>query len=156
MQCNKCGKEGIENNKFCDNCGTEITNTDKVSKTQEIYNKDRNTNIDNKTSKQKELNEKKANILCILSLLLTYSGVLINKVVELFPHSKLINFLYLSSYFTYGTPLLGIIIMANVRIKYPENNLSKLFMWLIMISIIVFYIWAINSFINDCQSGACD
>lgn len=136
MKCKNCGIEITEDCKFCTNCGTPIgetttqennstPSTQKVEPTQTIVNNNVNTLED----------DKKANKLCIISLVLKYvPSILIGGVYSAVDSSNSIaNALTL----LLGLgPLAALILMIYVRVKYPKNTFGKVLMWLYIIEIV--------------------
>ena len=117
MYCIKCGKEINEESKYCPNCGNQLVS-------EQILSDDR---------------KEKANLLCILSLVVTFaSSIPLGILSFLFPILKS----FLSS--LYGIcPMAGIVLMIIARIKYPESKFAKVLMWMYIFIIILVIIGAI-------------
>ena len=117
MYCIKCGKEIIEESSYCPNWGNQLVS-------EQILSDDR---------------KDKANLLCILSLVVTFaSSIPLGILIFLFPILKPV----LSS--LYGIcPMAGIVLMIIARIKYPESKFAKVLMWMYIFIIILVIIGAI-------------
>ena len=120
-KCLNCGTVNTGNSVFCVNCGTRLD-----SNTPSVSDRVENTNLDN--------SDKAANKLGIISLILYLvgSGALTSLTFVLSDDYS--N--YLSSLFGF-CPLVGIVLMIYGRIKYPNNRLLKIVMWVIIVIIIL-------------------
>ena len=150
MKCSRCGEELIPGDKFCTNCGYsvgEVIQTNTIQPTtippQNAYAYD----------------TKKANQLCIISLLLYFVAPLVLGIVGI-----LLDILLKSEILTTGFTGLGsvariaaFVIVIVARVKYPTSKFAKILLWvyigfiiatflLLIIALIVFiFIFAMNS-----------
>lgn len=123
-KCEKCGSDNNYENKYCNNCGNELSVNNLL---------ENNTSFENEKTNV-EVNDKIGEKLGVISLLLYFAGPMILS----FFNYALSNqyFSYIISSFAGLCPLSGIIIMIIGRIKYPNNKLLKIVMWIIIVSII--------------------
>lgn len=133
MFCSKCGKELKETDKFCNNCGTVIDNTQ--------------TN-QNKEEKQIISGTDNATVFCIISLILMHGLPLITWFI---PYLKYISGI---------GPLAGLVLLIYTRIKYPESKFAKI---LLIVEIVLFalgilavviMIIACGSMLSSCSSSS--
>jgi len=119
MRCENCGNELNENDITCSNCGTNIEKNIK--------------------------DNKKANLLCSISLLLL--------IFQLFVRIINVNSIILELYYVFN-PLIILTLMIYVRINYPKNKFGKVLMWLyiiLIICVIVIVIAVIGMCISLCD-----
>lgn len=119
MFCEKCGEKIKEGNSFCTNCGTPKKLINKVEQTEVVQN---NVVVDE--------DNKKANLLCIISLLCYFVGPIIFFLVSvvLALLSKTLGTIF---NVLVGAPrIAGIVLMIVARIKYPKNTFAKVLMWI--------------------------
>ncbi len=124
MYCIKCGKEINENDKFCNSCGQKIG--EETNTTKEIV----------KPKEMSEEDNKNANLLCIISLILMYgasfgiryTSSLVTNNVGIRSILNLISSL---------CPLASIALMIVARVKYPSSKFAKVLMWLYIGTVIV-------------------
>ena len=86
-------------------------------------------------------NEKKANTLCTVSQIFFYSPYILFLIEIIIPNDVI--FLLLGSPFSKISLLIGFTLMVYVRIKYPNNKISKRIMktYIITIAITLLYIF---------------
>jgi len=126
MYCTNCGEKFTKEYKYCPNCGNKIETT----------------NITYSDSKIED--EKQANILCVISLILTFGSSLLDKGIDyLIPNNY-------SSVITSLGPLSGLVLMIIARVKYPKSVFAKVLMWvyivLILLAIIAFIVLVVSCF----------
>lgn len=120
--CPKCGAKIEEAGRYCYNCGTPI-----IEKTIQNTNSGRNNN-------QVPNNDKEGDILGIISLILYFAGSgLISALIYFLPPNTR-NYL---SALGGLSPLVSIVVMIVGRIKYPNNKLLKIAMWVIIICTLI-------------------
>lgn len=126
MYCKNCGKK-IEDGKLeCANCGTKVEDKEKINEGEIVNNVSPSVN-DNSIKSVED--EKNANLLCVISLILYFGS------------SALTGLLYYVSAFsgmsvasiTSICPLAGIVLMIIARVKYPKNKFAKILMWIYII-----------------------
>ena len=129
MKCDKCGYLLIEGDNFCRNCGKTITITPTVQQ----------VNIPQQVPAVKNIKDDngKANLLCVLSLLLYFLAPIIFIVIDIVLALLLENANYLGvSGFSVLCRLAGFILMIVARVKYPNNMFAKVLMWIYIALII--------------------
>ena len=137
--CSNCGMENENNSKFCGNCGAQlieektelnIVNTENVNVQQNV-NSSVDSNLENNVI---DSDTKAGNKLGILALLLYFAApTLVQSILMLFPEKIAITFSTLIGI----CPPVGLVLMIVGRIKYPNNKLLKIAMWVIIASIIL-------------------
>ena len=144
MFCEKCGTKLNENDLFCSNCGNKI----------ERNNISQVTNIN---SNQIE-DDKKANLLCTISLILGFgSGMIYAILSSIFKELEP----FFSSIYSL-CPLASLVFMIIARVKYPNNKFAKVLMWIYIIltilGIIAFIVFAVACFImcNSINTSGCN
>ena len=121
MKCDKCGYLLIEGDNFCRNCGKTITNIQQQVNIPQQVPAVKNIKDDNG----------KANLLCVLSLLLYFLAPIIFIVIDIVLALLLENANYLGvSGFSVLCRLAGFILMIVARVKYPNNMFAKVLMWI--------------------------
>lgn len=123
MYCRNCGTKIIENNNFCSNCGAPI---------KSVINEN---NIQHETNQIDKRNNE-AKILCILSLIFTYSPWVITSLL-----SQVSTIL--ANIIGGLSPLIGLVLMVIARTKYPESKLAKAVMYIYITSIVASLIFFI-------------
>ena len=127
MFCTNCGTQIEKDDRFCINCGKPVTTSITSNIIEEGHSKMEVKQI------KKEEDDKKANILCILSLLFTYG-------LNIFPILSYRNNYNTGSRFLSGFsglfPLIGLVLMIIARVKYPNNKFAKVVMWIYIISLL--------------------
>lgn len=151
--CSKCGKENDIVSHFCSNCGSGLTQINNQNNVEQNVN----TNIVSNSQINTNSNDLEANKLGVISLLLFFAGSSIVSLISFFLPDILKNFF---SIFSGLFPLSGIIVMILGRVKYPNNKLLKVVMWVIIGSIIVwliliilFFIWCYGACSNATPIG---
>jgi len=134
MYCEKCGEKIKEGNNFCTNCGTpkKVINKVEVKEEQKVVGGPTVIVVENKVDEE----NKKANILCTISLLCYFIGPIL-----LFLISLCLSFISksLGSVFNIlisAPRIAAIVLMIVARVKYPKNTFAKVLMW-IYIGIII-------------------
>lgn len=126
MYCKNCG-EKVEDGKLeCTKCGTKVEDKVEMDKA-EIVNNSSSSNNDNSIPSAED--EKNANLLCVISLILYFgssaiSGLLYS--ISSVSGSYVANIGGLC-------PLAGIVLMIIARVKYPKNRFAKVLMWIYII-----------------------
>lgn len=115
MYCSNCGNKLNEKDRFCQYCGKEILN------------------ISDSVSMKNNQNDKIANILCIIAVILEFFGTyFFDKIAKLLPSIE--SFLASLS----GVcPMVALSLIIFVRVKYPNNKLAKILLILEIVMIIV-------------------
>ncbi len=138
--CYKCGQKLEGNSQFCSNCGAQLTAS--TSTNIEQNNTTQNNTTQNIETTNTNITDN-GNLLGILSLLLYFAGsFVIGIITYILPES--IRDLF--SVFAGFCPVAGIVLMIVGRVKFPENKLLKVAMWIIIASIIagiLFFIFII-------------
>ncbi len=127
MKCSRCGEELIPGDKFCTNCGYSINEAVQANPIQ--------TNTIQSTTIQPQnayaYDTKKANQLCIISLLLYFVAPLVIGIVGV-----LLDFLFKSEALGTGFSGLGVVtriaafvIVIVARAKYPTSKFAKVLLW---------------------------
>ena len=131
-KCNVCGFSNNDESYFCESCGADIKDVSPVNnisiKREPIY---ANTNV----PAISEEDNKKANILCTISLICYFGGLGFSSLfLTIFDKAaagsieEVIK--SLSAFAGLIGHLAGIVLMIVARVKYPENKFSKVIMWL--------------------------
>ena len=115
--CPSCGKENESNDMFCSNCGKSLNNN-------VVDNNTTNNNVDSSQGDK----------LGLISLLLYFGASLVFSIITLSLPEDVRNYF---SALVGMCPLAGIVVMIVGRVKYPNNRLLKIVMWVIIISIIL-------------------
>ena len=124
MYCAKCGTLLVSGNRFCTNCGSPIPQLGTSVPSGEYVS----------VVSQSDENNKKANILCIVSLVLYFLGPIVFNIIL-----SAINFILEDiSFFALLIPsisprLIAFILMIVARIKYPDSKFAKALMWIYVI-----------------------
>lgn len=116
MKCSKCGAEIVEGDIFCTGCGMPLGKTNNAA----IY-QDPTSRIDEK---------KKANNLCILSLLLYFASPIVLTMLDIFFSIIIKEATVVFSLLILMARIAGIVIMVVARIKYPNSTFAKVLMWI--------------------------
>ena len=115
MYCRNCGTKIDDNESFCTNCGTP----------KENINNNVPTKVEVKNTEMSPEDTKNANLLCILSLVLTFgSDAILGVIMVVFPP--------LGSILSSISPLCnlaGLVLMIVARVKYPKSKFAKILMW---------------------------
>ncbi len=122
--CTHCGAMNQINSQYCTNCGMQINQNHVHS----------NMNNCNCLNEQSNTNSSDGTKLGIISLVTYFcSPVIVGTIVSVLPTSIRDEFSSLGAL----CPLAGIITMIIGRVKYPNNKLLKVVMWVIIVSIIL-------------------
>lgn len=149
--CSNCNAVNETDSLYCSNCGMKFSQKDTI--VHEQNNGYQNLNNNNVVKN----NNSEGNIFGIISLVLYFCGSTISVVFYSFLPEILSS--YLS---TIGGvfPLVGIVVMIVGRVKYPENKLLKVAMWVIISTIIliillfvIFAVWCYVTCSNVDLSG---
>ena len=156
MYCKNCGKSLDNNKNYCSNCGIKIENTnenavyasnDNINKTNYINNylNQDNTSAINNYDVIKY--NKKANVLCTISLILLFIPIIIFIILVniysrgYFPPQEFIIIMLIS-------PLIGFVLSIVASSKYKNNSfakgLLKFYILLIIIGFIAFFVTIIK------------
>lgn len=128
MYCEKCGEKIKEGNSFCTNCGTpkkvitkvEVKEEKKVEVTPTVVVVNNAVDEDNK----------KANLLCTISVLLYFVGPLAIFIIALFSSLISRSLGSIISALSGATRIAAIVLMIVARVKYPNNTFAKVLMWI--------------------------
>ena len=137
MYCKNCG-EKIEDGKLeCTKCGTKVEDKKEEIIKAEIVNNS-SSQVNNNSVPSAE-DEKNANLLCVISLILYFgssaiSGLLYS--ISSISGSYVANIGGLC-------PLAGIVLMIIARVKYPKNKFAKVLMWVYIIFTLLAIVGAI-------------
>ena len=133
--CSNCGKDNNYTFNFCSNCGMQLSKNNIGN--NELYNAVQSIKANDAIFNQNNKYILEGNKLGIISLILYLGGFGISTFVLVFLPNSIKNYLSaIGSLF----PLCGIIVMIVGRVKYPENKLLKVTMWIIIVSIILSFI----------------
>ena len=161
MYCRNCGNKIDENKNFCGKCGTKLKEEkenavyiipDNIDAATFINNSKNNQNVQNINNNDNIYHVdnieycKKANILCIISLMLVFVPVLIFLIlVNVYGWVDELKIIFSIMFIT---PLIGFVISIYAAIKYKESNfvkgLLKFYVLLIIIGIIALIITLIK------------
>ncbi len=148
MKCSRCGEELIPGDKFCTNCGYSVNEAIQTNTIQPTTIPPQNAYA---------YDTKKANQLCIISLLLYFVAPLALGIVGI-----LLDVLFKSEILTTGFTGLGsvariaaFVIVIVARVKYPTSKFAKVLLWvyigfiiatflLIIALIVLIFIFAMN------------
>ena len=123
--CRKCGTKIEEESIYCYNCGSLLTQN---TQQNTIKNNSMNVKVQNQD------NDKEGDILGVISLILYFAGSgLISALIYFLPPNTR-NYL---SALGGLSPLASIVVMIVGRIKYPNNKLLKIAMWVIIICTLI-------------------
>ena len=126
MFCKNCGKEIQKNDKYCTNCGSLNDTAEEVATQISEQN--------NKSVKQNE-DDKKANLLCILSLISFFGVTILESILNIFA-SKISATIFDAIYSISSLCILaGLTLMIVARVKYPNNKFVKIVMWIYIVTI---------------------
>ena len=119
-----------ENNNYCTNCGTKLYDGDLYCSNCGVK---KDLNINDKYDSPI--------VLCIISLLCMVCPIVFIRLNMLFP--------------TILLPTIGLIIMIIVRVRYPNYKFGTIIMYMYIIYIVLAFltIFAVQSFINDCNNN---
>lgn len=118
--CSNCGKEIDSNNMFCSSCGTKLNQNSTNNNVVTVAN----NNVDSSQGDK----------LGLISLLLYFGASLVFSIITVFLPDEVRNYF---STLVGMCPLAGIVVMIVGRVKYPNNKLLKIVMWVIIASIIL-------------------
>ena len=121
MYCTNCGNELKNDRNFCSNCGSKIENNN--------VNNQNNVTIKNEKSED----DKYANILCIISIILTFGASFVLGILSYNARNLESAFDYIGGL----CPLIGLVLMIVARVKYPNNKFAKILMWIYIVLIIL-------------------
>lgn len=137
MYCGNCGKEILENAKFCQYCGTvqdEKTNQVAISTTQQINNY---KNID---KVEQQVDNHLANILCTISLILYFGGPIVSTLLSMIRYVTHYNvspiydgIISLLMSLSGLSILAAYVLMIIARVKCPTSKYAKIVMWIYII-----------------------
>ncbi len=136
MYCSNCGKEIKEDEKFCQNCGKEIVRDENVKEevvleAERVDEVNNNVEADQNLEKQKEeFDNSQANLLCTISVILTYGVGIICCIPGLSILAEITPFCSLA----------GLVLMIVARVKYPKNIFAKVLMWLYIATVIIYIV----------------
>ena len=140
--CEKCGNKIEPGATFCVACGNKLVNDVPVN------NKDKNyiSPEDNK----------KANTLGIISIILYFFGPLISYIsLYLFDKLNMSGITRVVGSLSGLTGLAAFVLMIVIRVKYPQNLLGKVIMWIyigfavLAVVLIIAFIGLIVAFISN-------
>lgn len=136
--CSKCGTSNKNDSAFCMNCGNKLD-----------ANANINENVQNNPVQTQDIvyaqkEEAEGNKFATAALILYFAGGLMASILSRYLPERIGNFL---SGFSGFVPLVGIVIMIVGRIKYPNNKLLKITMWVIISLFILGVIIAILFFV---------
>lgn len=92
----------------------------------------------NSEKEQEKHDNSQANLLCTISVILTFG---VSLIIHLFPILDVVE------YITSSCSLAGLVLMIIARVKYPKNTFAKVLMWLYIIGIIISTILMIAVFV---------
>ena len=144
MFCQNCGNKIIKGDSFCTNCGTPANATATPQVTP---------------APVKSEDDKKANKLCTISLILKYGvGMVLGAIYGVIEGlgskfnialngsgSSIFEWILTTCSFAAG--IAAFVLMIIVRVKYPKNTFGKVLMWIYIAEIIVAVISMIVLFI---------
>lgn len=139
MYCKNCGNKLENDDVFCTNCGTKKDDTSDNSIVEDTKKVEVNNN------EMSPEDTKNANLLCIISLILTFASDLIAGIIT-------VVFPPLGELLMSITPLCnlaGLVLMIVARVKYPKSKFAKILMW-IYIGLFIFSIVAIVLIVAAC------
>ena len=128
MYCEKCGEKIKEGNSFCTNYGTPKKIINKVEEKEE--NKVEVTPTVVVVNNSQEEDNKKANLLCTISVLLYFVGPLAIFIIALFSSLISRSLGSIISALSGATRIAAIVLMIVARVKYPNNTFAKVLMWI--------------------------
>lgn len=128
MYCEKCGEKIKEGNSFCTNCGTPKKIINKVEEKEE--NKVEVTPTVVVVNNAVDEDNKKANLLCTISVLLYFVGPLAIFIIALFSSLISRSLGSIISALSGATRIAAIVLMIVARVKYPNNTFAKVLMWI--------------------------
>ena len=152
IKCPNCGVENNSESNFCIQCGSKLVQDNSEVSEQK---KENNELVVNNQVVDKD--EKEAKKLGIISLVLFFAGQIICSLLGALLSGYLGEAVMALGGFC---PLAGIVTMIVGRVKYPNNKLLKIVMWIIITSIIIsillcilFVIWCYITCANYDYSG---
>ena len=115
MKCTYCGNELKDTDEVCEKCGTPVNGVD-----------------------LNENEEKEANLLCWISLLLSGIPLILN-----------LTILRHTNFFDLGRILfvISFSLMIYVRTKYKKNKFGKIIMWIYIIGLILLVVALLSAFV---------
>ena len=140
MICEKCGEQLELDDRFCTNCGAAITQRPIVQQTyttqqqlaQPIYQQqlpNYNVVVNQNINAISIEDNKKANLLCIISLLLYILGPVAAMVIAIIISYLSENASFIVSGLSGLCRIAAYVIVIITRIKYPKNTFGKVLMW---------------------------
>ena len=128
MYCEKCGEKIKEGNFFCTNCGTpkKIINKVEVKEENKVEVAPTVVVVNNAVDED----NKKANLLCTISVLLYFVGPLAIFIIALFSSLISRSLGSIISALSGATRIAAIVLMIVARVKYPNNTFAKVLMWI--------------------------
>ncbi len=137
MYCTNCGEKMEDGSKFCTNCGAQIESKNETTQAVKEKNVKEETiqKVEEKNINVEDEN-KKANRLCILSVILFFGAPIIDLILYSLQMAGLDSFFTSTviELLSLGEPA-SIILMIYVRVKYPKNKFGKIIMWIYIILI---------------------
>ncbi len=135
MYCINCGNQILDGDSFCTNCGALANNNAPVQEPQKV------TVVQTNNNTISEEDNKKANFMCILSLLLYIAAPVVLYLIDMIISFTLDKGFTFFSAFSSLSHLAGLALMIVARVKYPKNTFAKVLMWiyigLMLLSIVI-------------------
>lgn len=123
MNCYNCGNPLTGEEKMCSNCGAFQSTVKQETVPVEVLLKE--------TPEEK----KKANMLCLISVILTVCPTIFVMITSVFNiKNNIITTIF--GAITSVNNLAALVLMIVVRVKYPKNVFGKVLMWLYIITIV--------------------
>ena len=140
-KCVNCNYDNLDEANFCLNCGTDIktSNFTYINNTEQVVNNS-NVNIVQKPNQvpMSEEDKKKANILCIISLICTLGPTVLTTLLSMLGIPNVLRDIITYSDGFLG--LTGIVLMIIARVNYPQSKFAKIVMWIYIVLFIILVI----------------
>lgn len=133
MYCNNCGNICKDSDIYCEQCGHSLPN-------QRLNNVSANSNINDNLRSESDEDNKRANQLGVISFVCLVLPFVLDKILIFLPFEIKDS---ISSSLSGMSLLTSITLMIFIRIKYPNNVLGKVLMWLCIIGFIFWIICAL-------------